>query len=118
MGFDRFATEIRRHIVEEEEELLPIFEERGGKIHGGDPDLFRAEHRKIEGFLDEIHPVLAEIRSGQHRAIIELLEREYMLKQLLLHHDLRERNILYPTLDRITDDGEKKRIVRDTPSDQ
>ena len=109
--FAGFERRIRGHIREEEEEMLPIYDERAGLMHGGDPDLFRMEHRKIERFLDEIRGRLTDLAAGDLRGRIALIEREQMLKEILHHHDLREQNILYPELDRVTDDAEKERIV-------
>ena len=108
---ERFDSEIREHIRREDVTLIPVFEERAGAIAGGDPELFRAEHRKIEGYLDEIGPATESLESGDARALIELLEREYLLKQLLMHHDLREKNILYPELDRVTNEAERARLI-------
>ena len=110
-AFAIFEREIRMHIHEEEEEMLPIYEQRAGKIHGGDADLFRSEHRKIEGFLEEIGEALRQIDPDDPRERIELIETEYRLKELLMHHDLREKNILYPKLDEVATAGEKGRIV-------
>ena len=110
-GFGAFATEIRRHIDEEEGEMLPIYEERAGRIHGGDADLFRHEHRKIERFLDEIVAALSALDPADPRARVALIETEYRLKELLLHHDLREKNILYPKLDEVATPEERARIV-------
>ncbi|MCZ6692078.1 MAG: hemerythrin domain-containing protein [Planctomycetota bacterium] len=108
---ERFDSEIREHIRLEDGTLIPIFEERAGAIPGGDPKLFQAEHRKIEAYLDEIRPATESLESGDARALIELLEREYLLKQLLMHHDLREKNILYPELDRVTNEAERSRLI-------
>ena len=109
--FARFDAEIRQHIQEEEAEMMPIYEERGGAPPGGAPELFAPEHRKIEKHLDEIAAALEALEVGHARGVIDLLEREYKLKQLLLHHDLREKNFLYPILDRVATAEEKKRIV-------
>lgn len=110
-SFQTFSGEVRAHIREEEDEMLPIYEERAGKIHGGDADLFRNEHRKIEGYLGEIGDALHSLDPGDPRGRIEVIEAEYRLKELLVHHDMREKNILYPKLDEVATAGERDRIV-------
>ena len=109
--FARFDAEIREHIGEEEAEMMPIYEERGGAPPGGSPELFTSEHRKIEKHLEGIAADLESLEDGNARGVIDLLEREYELKQLLLHHDLREKNFLYPILDRVASAEEKDRIL-------
>ena len=42
-----------------------------------------------------------------NRLNLALIDREYLFKDYLKHHDLRERNVLYPELDRITPPDEK-----------
>ena len=110
-SFALFEAEIRQHIEEEEGEMLAIYEERAGPIHGGDADLFRNEHRKIEKFLDEIAGRLRGLAPEDPRARVTLIETEYRLKELLMHHDLREKNILYPKLDEVATAEERERIV-------
>lgn len=45
------------------------------------------------------------------RSIIGLFDRQAMYKHLVEHHDLREKNVLYPALDRVTDDAERARLL-------
>lgn len=110
----RFAAEIRAHIRLEEEILLPIYEERAGVIAGGSVELFQGEHRRILAFLVELDPAVRDLQAGDTRGLVALLEREYMLKQLLHHHDLRERNLFFPALDRVTDAEERGRLLQDS----
>lgn len=114
-----FGRAIRDHIRHEEEVLLPVYEERCGPIEGAPPALFYGEHRKIEGFLDEFAKALAA-GDASPRARIALLDREAVFKNLLHHHDLREKSALYPELDRATQPAERARMLRppsgaDTP---
>ena len=41
---------------------------------------------------------------GISRRIIELFQREALSKHLMLHHEMREQNILYRILDKITEE--------------
>jgi hemerythrin-like domain-containing protein len=45
------------------------------------------------------------------REIIELFDDEATFKNLMEHHDSREENILYPTLDRVTTAAEREQLL-------
>lgn len=112
-----FDRAIRDHIRHEEEVLLPVYEERCGPIEGAPPALFYGEHRKIEKFLDEFAESLEQLAgTASTRARIALLDREGVFKNLLHHHDLRERSALYPELDRATSAEERARMLRPPPA--
>ncbi len=119
---DRAAEELRlheaklfSHIQDEEDLLLPIYEARTDKIPGGPLELFTGEHKKMKMFIAEFHETLNRIRSENgaslRRSIIALFDRQFMYKHLSEHHDLREKNILYPWLDRITSDEERRVLI-------
>jgi hypothetical protein len=48
---------------------------------------------------------------GRKRGILWLLDRQATFKNLMEHHDLREANILYPALDRVTSEAERREIL-------
>ena len=104
----------REHIRVEEELLLPVYE-RAGHIPGGDPQFYVNEHRKMLAILDGfkgILPRLIEKSPGERRReIIELFDQGYWFKRLLEHHDNREENILYPTLDRVTNEEKRRELL-------
>ncbi len=106
---EEFEREIRGHIRHEDEVLLPLYRERGGEAPGAGVDLFLAEHRKIEAFLEELRERLAVLahRVPGKRDVLALLDREATFKGLLDHHDRRERNALYPALERATTPRER-----------
>lgn len=102
------------HMLPEEEVLLPVYA-RAGAIPGGPQELFLGEHRKMREFLQRFQATLAEL--GSHppdlrRRLIGLLDEQAMFKHLVEHHDLRERNILYPALDRVTTVEERRELLR------
>jgi hemerythrin-like domain-containing protein len=103
------------HMQDEEELLLPIYTARTDKIPGGSLELFTAEHKKMKKFLAEFFATLSEMRAGApsdlRRSIIALLDRQFMYKHLSEHHDLRERNVLYPWLDRVTSNEERRALL-------
>lgn len=105
----------REHIRVEEEVLLPVYE-RVGRIPGGKPEYYINEHRKMLAILDgfkEALPRLIEKSPGERRwEIVELFDEGYWFKRLLEHHDKREENILYPVLDRVTSEEERKELLK------
>jgi hemerythrin-like domain-containing protein len=104
----------REHIRVEEELLLPVYE-RAGHIPGGDPQFYVNEHRKmlaiLDGFKETLPRLIDEGAANARREIIELFDQGYWFKRLLEHHDNREENILYPTLDRVTSEEERKELL-------
>lgn len=111
-----YETKLLNHMQEEEQLLLPIYEARTDRIPGGPVELFLGEHKKMRGFISEFHEALCRMRAeGGHRlrrSIIALMDRQFMHKHLVEHHDLREKNILYPWLDRITTEEERLALLK------
>ena len=113
----RFGDLLIPHLRLEEELLVPLYEERGRPIVGASAAVFRAEHRKILADLEELTrrtTELAACATGSCRATLKqflaLIDREYLFKDYLRHHDLRERNALYPELDRVTTVEERRAL--------
>lgn len=109
---DEYESELRAHVALDDEALLPIYE-RAAPPPGGAPGLFRAEHRKILELLAQLRQAtdLLAAEGADWRAIIALLDEEARFKGVMLHHDLRERNILYPTLDCLATPDERQRFL-------
>jgi hemerythrin-like domain-containing protein len=109
-----FERELRRHMEDEERHILPLYEERVGHVPGGDPQFFHLEHRNILRNLETAREALGKLaadpRAGRRQAH-QLLHQEDLLMHLLEHHDLRERNILYPCLDRAVSAAEREEIL-------
>jgi hemerythrin-like domain-containing protein len=101
-------------MTHEEELLIPVYAERAGAIPGGAPALFFAEHAKMLQLLEQFRQqlgLLMERPPHLKRQALQLLDREYMFKHLVEHHDLREQNILYPTLDQVTTEAERRELL-------
>ncbi|MBL8755734.1 MAG: hemerythrin domain-containing protein [Planctomycetes bacterium] len=86
------------HMHDEESAVLPRYE-----AFGGDPDtpvrLFLGEHGNLRKFVDEFVARVEALRAApDDRVLLELFDRQATFKNLMLHHDLRERNVLYPFL--------------------
>ncbi|MGB6500789.1 MAG: hemerythrin domain-containing protein [Thermoplasmata archaeon] len=89
--FDRFATDLRRHIEVEERLLFPVFGE-GNSSRRLLVDLMLDEHRRIEEVLQRIH-----LRLDAGPESTEGLEFE--LLNVLWAHDAREEESVYPWFD-------------------
>jgi hemerythrin-like domain-containing protein len=108
-----FERRLLRHIWEEEELLLPVYG-RAGTIPGGSPALFTGEHKKMKELLEGFNRMLSSLdksRDGLKRGVLWLLDRQATFKNLMEHHNLREANIFYPALDRVTSEAERREIL-------
>lgn len=108
-----YERELRAHMRVEEELLMPVYA-RAGKIAGGPPEFFIGEHRRMLEFLARFAATLEELRNegGEPaRSVIRLFDEEAMFKSLRDHHDMRERNIFFPALDRVTGDAERRELI-------
>lgn len=113
VSFERFEAALRDHAGEEEELLLPVYA-RAGAVPGGAAELFRGEHRKMLEIAARIAGALRGLEPGDpglRRRVLSLFDEEAVLKSLLAHHDERERNILYPTLDRVTTAAQRRELL-------
>jgi len=111
--FDVYERRLREHIRHEEERLLPVYE-RAGRIEGGAVVFFTGEHKRMLEFLTRIRARVEDLiakPANLEREIISLFDQQAMFKQLVEHHDQRERNILYPTLDKVTDENERRLLL-------
>lgn len=117
-SFRRLVALLQRHVADEEELVLPRYEARPppeGYERGASPAVFRAEHQNILGHLLRLDGALAQLAlvSGSELpvACLHLLDREKVFADLLEHHDLRERQYLYPTLEGLLTEEEKLELV-------
>lgn len=87
------------HMHDEETLVLPRYEALGGDATDAPLRLFLGEHKNLRLFVDDfVARVAALVQAPDDRALLDLLDRQATAKNLLLHHDLRERNMLYPFL--------------------
>jgi len=108
-----YERELRAHMRVEEDLLMPVYE-RAGKIAGGPPEFFVGEHRRMLEFLARFAATLDELKGGggdRARRVIRLLDEESTFKSLCEHHDMRERNIFFPALDRVTGEDERRELI-------
>lgn len=105
----------REHIRIEEEILLPVYA-RAGSIPGGNPQFYINEHKKmlaiLDGFKETLPRLIRKSPGERRRETIELFDQGYWFKRLLEHHDQREENILYPVLDQVTSEEERRELLK------
>ena len=91
------------HMRDEERLLMPIYRERIKPEKGGNPALFLDEHEKMRAYVSLFADTIAELRlqASPEKTLLNLLDRESFYKRLSSHHDIREREILYPELDSV-----------------
>jgi regulator of cell morphogenesis and NO signaling len=98
--FKQFKFGLQRHIVWEESILFPIFEKKTGMFRTGPTEVMRQEHRRIGEFLEAIHK---KVQQQDPNSDVE----ERALLDALSAHNQKEETVLYPTLDRLTNDDER-----------
>lgn len=110
---DRLVLMLKAHIRAEDEVLLPIFAERVEPQVGCTPELLFNEHRKLERLLKKtqermlVFEAAGEIRPRER---VYMIEEERMLKEVLDHHDRRERAAFFPNLDQCIQGEERQRV--------
>ncbi|RMH00985.1 MAG: hypothetical protein D6702_12450 [Planctomycetota bacterium] len=110
---DRLNLMLKAHIRAEDEILLPIFAERVEPQLGCTPELLFDEHRKLERLLRRTQERMLTLeRAGRitPREKVYVIEEERMLKEVIDHHDRRERAVLFPKLDECIQGEERRRI--------
>jgi len=96
-----YSAMLLAHIDEEERFILPCYAAHGGDATDAPVRLFQGEHHNLRRFLmDFAERLRVWSQSPDDRLLLELFDRQATFKNLLLHHDLRERNMLYPHLSR------------------
>jgi hemerythrin-like domain-containing protein len=109
----QFELELRAHMRVEEDLLLPVYA-RAGRIQGGPIEFYTGEHKRMLEFLARFTENLEALRANPanlKRGILKLFDEQALFKQLMQHHDMREQNILYPTLDKVTSEEERRDLL-------
>ena len=105
----QYEAELLAHIRDEEELMLPLYRERVSAPVGGAAEIFVGEHEKLRQFLILFREYIAKIRTmnDRERGALFLIDSQHLFKRLLVHHDTRERKMLYPLLDQVTTEAER-----------
>jgi len=94
---------LRRHISLENRWVLPLYRRLGPAPAGGGAEQFLTEHKMILGHLIWLKRSLGRIsrsRKDRKTRALEHLTRAQQFASLLTHHDLREKRVLYPRIQR------------------
>ncbi len=102
-NFKKFKFGLQKHIAWEEEILFPLFEEKTGLKEGGPTEAMRDEHRRIKDALEDLHKKVQRQDPNSD-------SEELMLLALLHEHNEKEEHVLYPAIDRLASDEERKKI--------
>ena len=97
--FVQFKFGWKRHMVWEEQILLPILEKKAGTAAAAPIRVMKLEHKQIAEYLESIHQ---KVKAGGTNTG----EEETRLLAVLALHSQNEENILFPALDRLLDSKE------------
>lgn len=102
--FNDFEVRFRRHIKLEEEVLFPALRSEA-KLETDPTILMRAEHRRIETMLDQLH---ARVNAGDCAA---LYGQHVGVSALFRDHLSAEENVLYPVFDFLISREKRAEII-------
>ena|SRR2546423_784141 len=107
-----YSRDLLAHIRDEEEVMLPLYEERVNAPVGGAVDIFLGEHEKLRQFLALFAAEIEKIREMDdvERGVLFLIDSQHLFKRLLVHHETREKKMLYPLLDQVTTETEREEL--------
>jgi|SRR5579875_223265 len=97
----RFAAALYRHLQWEEATLFPLFEQKTGQT--GLTGTLRSEHEEIREWLTALSD---KVEQGG----LDSDHEEKMLVEELGGHNAREEYALYPQLDKLLTDEERRRV--------
>lgn len=104
-----YEREMLAHMRDEEQFMIPLYRERVHAPVGGAAEIFLGEHEKIRQFLLLFRAEIPKLASMDdlERGALFLIDSQHLFKRLLVHHDTRERKMLYPLLDQSTTEEER-----------
>ncbi|MBP6002225.1 MAG: hypothetical protein KA746_02210 [Pyrinomonadaceae bacterium] len=108
-----YESTLLSHMKDEEDILLPVYEERGEFPDSGAPKLYFDDHAKMRSHVDLFRETTSQIAAGPdiEKTLLQLLDREAFYLRLCTHHDRREADYLYPILDAILSESEKSELL-------
>ena len=108
----QYEAELLAHIRDEEELMIPLYQKRAAAPIGAAAEIFLGEHSKLRQFLVLFKEEIEKIRKMDdiERGALFLIDSQHLFKRLLVHHDTREKKMLYPLLDEVTTELERRDI--------
>jgi hemerythrin-like domain-containing protein len=107
-----YQTALLAHIRDEETLMLPLYGDRVKAPVGGAASIFVGEHEKLRQFLTLFRQEIGKIRTMDdiELGVLFLIDSQHLFKRLLVHHDTREKKMLYPLLDEVTTEAERQEL--------
>jgi hemerythrin HHE cation binding domain-containing protein len=111
-ALDAYQIELLAHMRDEEELMLPIYQERATAPVGGAAEIFNGEHEKLRQYVSLFVEALRKFEGSNdlEKDVLWLLDSQTTFKRLHVHHDTREKKMLYPLLDKVTSGREREEI--------
>ncbi|HYX30507.1 MAG TPA: hemerythrin domain-containing protein [Pyrinomonadaceae bacterium] len=109
---DEYERQLLAHIGDEESLMLPIYRERAAIPVGGAVDIFIGEHEKLRQYLALFKEEMQKLATTDdlEKGVLLMLDSQHLFKRLLVHHDNREKSMLYPLLDNVTSRKERDEL--------
>ena len=109
---DQYQGDLLAHIRDEENLMMPLYRQRATAPIGGAAEIFLGEHEKLRQFLVLFQEQLDSLKfvDDLERGILFLIDSQHLFKRLLVHHDTREKKMLYPLLDEVTTEAERQSL--------
>ena len=105
---ERYERALHAHMQDEDEYLLPKYA-AGGAAPRGPAELFEGEHDRIKHFVSKFRVRTDQLAADPTpRGVVALITDEAIFKGLMEHHDVREKELLYPTLDRLIESEQER----------
>lgn len=111
-ALEAYALELLAHMRDEEELMLPIYGERAEAPVGGTAEIFFGEHNKLRQYVALFAEAMRKLEDTDdlEKGVIWLLDSQTTFKRLHVHHDTREKKMLYPLLDEVTTEAERREL--------
>jgi iron-sulfur cluster repair protein YtfE (RIC family) len=111
-ALEAYTIELFAHMRDEEDVMIPLYRERAEAPVGGAAHIFLGEHDKMRQYLLLFREELEKLAQAEdiERGVLFLLDSQHLFKRLLVHHDSRERKMLYPLLDQVTTEQERETL--------
>jgi hemerythrin-like domain-containing protein len=111
---DEYETRLLAHIRDEEDLMIPLYRQRAAAPIGAAAEIFLGEHEKLRRFLELFKEEIVRIRQSEdiEGGALFLIDSQHLFKRLLVHHDTREKKMLYPLLDEVTTESERQSLFQ------
>jgi hemerythrin-like domain-containing protein len=109
---EEYEADLLAHIRDEEELMIPLYQQRAVAPIGAAVEIFLGEHEKLRQFMVLFKEEIVKIRKMDdiERGALFLIDSQHLFKRLLVHHDTREKKMLYPLLDEVTSESERQAL--------